>query len=268
MNIQEEYNEGRRDFSYMRLEGVNLKGANLLGADFTNADFTNADFTNADFTGAYFNGAYLKDAIFTRAILDDADFTAAYLHGAVLTKTNSKSANFNSANLENSTINEAKFRHSELVGTDLENANLEGTDFTGADLTWANLIKANFTGAILDGTCIDPAAPLPPLTDEEILVAGLYPEGEWVYGWRTEMSAMKCEKYVPREEPYVAPVFSVDQRTPCHPGIYLASRKWLIEARWDLVVRCRCRRDELVHAGDKWRAKRLWIEEGRNEYSR
>ena len=25
------------------------------------------------------------------------------------------------------------------------------------------------------------------------------------------------------------------------------------------IVRCKCRRDELVHAGDKWRAKRIWV---------
>jgi hypothetical protein len=231
--IQESYDSGLRNFSYTHFAGVNLRGANLPGANFTGATLTYVNFV----------GAYLPNTNFTSANLSNADFTGARLTGARLSGTN--------------------FTDAVLIHTAFKNANLVGANFTGATLTNTSLIGVDFKDTVLTGTCLDPAAIVPPLTDEEILAAGLEIDGEWVCGWRTERSRIAGgTKYVPRTEPYVAPIFSVDQYTSCHPGIYLADRKWLADhyGKHEPVVRCRCRRDELLHSGYKWRAKRLWIE--------
>jgi hypothetical protein len=85
-------------------------------------------------------------------------------------------------------------------------------------------------------------------------------DGEsWVYGWRTKRS--QCVGNTVYEPGiYTATVFSVDTETECHPGIYIASEAWLkSNYPGKEVVRCRCRRIELLHAGDKWRCKQLEV---------
>ena len=154
-----------------------------------------------------------------------------------------------------------------LQGADLSDANLSDTNLRHADLRYANLIGANLLGADLSGTCLDPDAPIPTIPDSEIVNnAGLeiqtVDNEERVYGWRTETSQHAGNThYVPKNEPYEAPVFSVDTDTSCHPGIYLASENWLAHNYYVDVplVRCYCLRSELIHAGDKWRCKRLWV---------
>jgi hypothetical protein len=97
---------------------------------------------------------------------------------------------------------------------------------------------------------------------KDIKAAGFKVKGKLVYGWRTQRSQYcGSQEYVPGRC-HKAPVFSVDKSTPCHPGIYLASKKDWLEKEYgkDIkLVQCFCRKDELVHAGDKWRCKRLWI---------
>jgi uncharacterized protein YjbI with pentapeptide repeats len=156
---------------------------------------------------------------------------------------------------------------------DLRGAYLSGANLRGADLSKASLSKAylsgaylsgaNLRGANLSGTCLDPVAPVPSITDEEILCAGFEIRGDEIWGWRTRVS-QHCGTTVYTPGEHVAPVFSVDT-TPCHPGIYIASLAWLRGQYCALTdadfVRCRCLRSELVHAGDKWRAKRIWVVE-------
>ena len=134
-------------------------------------------------------------------------------------------------------------------------------DFSRANLRDANLTGANLTGANLFGTCLSTDNSVPYLSDTEITEAGLEIVGDRVYGYRTALS-LRCGDtcYVIRDAPYVAPWFSTDSDTSCHPGIYLASKKWLAMSYSDRsLVRCYCMRSELVHAGDKWRCKRLWV---------
>jgi hypothetical protein len=67
----------------------------------------------------------------------------------------------------------------------------------------------------------------------------------------------------------VAPVFSLDLESDCHPGIYLDGLAQLTQSCGECglgslvpVVKCWCRRDEvLVTQGDapKVRCKRLWV---------
>jgi hypothetical protein len=144
---------------------------------------------------------------------------------------------------------------------DLSGADLRGADLRGANLGWANLGWADLSGADLGNTCLDPSTPLPEIPDAEILAAGLEIVGDRVYGWRTERSQhVGSTRYAPRPEPYEAPWFSSDSSTPCHPGIYLAGREWMDGEYPDAdLVRCYCLRSELLHAGDKWRCRRLWI---------
>ena len=109
---------------------------------------------------------------------------------------------------------------------------------------------------------MDPAAPVPELTDEEIHEAGLDARGEYVWGWRTAQSQHYNKTHYELGGCYEASWFSIGPgRGGCHPGIYLAGKAWLKACYGGPLVRCYCRRGELVHDGDKWRAKRLWIVE-------
>jgi hypothetical protein len=130
------------------------------------------------------------------------------------------------------------------------------------DLRDANMIGADLRGANLTGTCLDPANTPPTLTDEEITTAGLIVDGDLVRGWRTNVSQVCGNTSYEPGSHHVAPWFSTDSETPCHPGIYLASKGWLASNHEGAsIVPCHCLRSELVHAGDKFRAKQIWIEE-------
>jgi hypothetical protein len=223
---------------------ANLADANLAGADLADADLRGADLAGADLRGANLAGADLRGANLAGADLADADLRGADLAGADLRGANLAGADLRGAN---------------LAGADLADADLRGADLAGADLRGANL-----AGADLSGTCLDPAAPVPVLTDDEITAAGLEigeHEGRAIVrGWRTCKSQhVGSNEYTPGW--HEAPVFSVSVETPCHPGIYFASMAWLIrEYEIPHVVRCWAYRDELIHAGDKWRAKRIFVE--------
>jgi hypothetical protein len=179
--------------------------------------------------------------------LQYADLRHAYLRGA---------------NLQGNYLRGADLRHANLQRADLRGADLRHANLQDADLRGANLQDADLQGADLLNTILDPAAPMPAIPDAAICEAGLTIDGDIVRGWRTAKS-IHCgtQSYTAQAEPYVAPYFSVDQLTPCHPGIYLASLDWLREEYPDVeIVPCHCLRSELVHAGDKWRCKRLWID--------
>ena len=148
----------------------------------------------------------------------------------------------------------------DLARADLKGANLTRADLTNANLTKADLTNADLTGANLTGTCLDPKATVPAPTDDEILDAGLEIVGDLVYGWRTRISAHCGDMVYKPGKCYTVPWFSVCQETDCHPGIYLARKEWLDHEYGEYShVRCYCRRDELIHARDKWRCKRLWV---------
>jgi hypothetical protein len=172
-------------------------------------------------------------------------------------------ANLCGANLCGANLCDADLRYVDLRGADLRDADLRDADLSSADLRGANLCDANLCGANLTSTCLDPAALLSIIPDSNIEAAGLRIHGPWVYGWRTARSQHAgSTEYAIRDEPYVAPWFSVDSETSCHPGIYLAGKSYLAkEYDGHALVACKCLRSELVHAGDKWRCKRLWIVE-------
>ena len=136
----------------------------------------------------------------------------------------------------------------------LRGANLGGADLRGADLGWANLGGANLSGTILA------KGPLPLILSDDIIGAGLETDGGFVIGWRTKKSTIIGTTTYEPGKVYTAPVFSTCQDSPCHPGIYFASKEWLIENYGSAqLVRCCCLRSELLHVGNKWRCKRLMI---------
>jgi hypothetical protein len=141
-------------------------------------------------------------------------------------------------------------------------------DLSGANLSGANLSEADLRGADLGGTCLDPAAYPRRSTESEIEAAGLELIGGRVYGWRCAGSVYVSSDDYSEPGEYVAPIFSVDESTECHPGRYFASRAWLesqSDYRGKPLVRCWAHWHEICHAGDKWRARRLWSEGSQGE---
>ena len=188
------------------------------------------------------------------------------LRGASLSWADLSGANLHYANLSGADLSGAN-----LCRADLSAADLRGANLWGADLRNAHLYGADLSAADLLCTTLDPAASMPKLTDSDIRSMGLEIHGNRVCGWRTAMSlhCANAEHYTPHHHPYVAPWFSVDTSSPCHPGIYLSGlarlREFLDEnsIRDRRIVRVWCYRSELVIAGSyswrKCRCRRLWV---------
>ena len=186
-------------------------------------------------------------------------------------------ANLGWANLRGANLGGADLQGADLRGADLTGANLAGASLHGAYLTWANLTRAdltranlaradlteaNLTEADLTGTCLDPAAPCPPLPDAATLAQGgltlrRVRGRDRVYGSRTADSQhVGSHDYRPRRW-HVAPWFSVDASTECHPGIYLGGTGYRDQAR----VECWAYADETVwiSATKGARARRIYV---------
>ena len=142
-------------------------------------------------------------------------------------------------------------------------ANLSWAYLDGANLSGANLTWADFTGANLSNTILDPKLKCPAYTDLDILATGLEIDNDKIYGYRTKQSQHCGSTIYEPGQCYEASVFSICQTTDCHPGLYLASKSWLAENYPSVKhVKCYALRNEIVIAGGKIRAKRLWIVEG------
>jgi uncharacterized protein YjbI with pentapeptide repeats len=144
-----------------------------------------------------------------------------------------------------------------LQDANLQGANLQDADLQGANLRDANLRDAYLYGANLRGTCLDPEAIIP---EQDLSELGEVKDG-YVYAWRTAKSMHVGNNVYEPGQTYVAPVFSVDDVSSCHPGIYLASMDWL-EAQYGLAlafVRVRARVSDVLRAGGKYRARRIEV---------
>jgi hypothetical protein len=262
--VTERYRQGIRYFY-----GANLHCANLYGAD-----LEGVNLERADLEGANLSKAYLSDANLVRANLEGANLEGAYLEGANLSDAKLLGANLEGVNLEGANLEGAILDGANLTGANLRaylsgacliRVNLKGANLSGANLTRTNLRGANFEGANLHGTCLDPRGIPRPVTDEELLNAGLKfdEETSLVYGYRTCTSIhVGSTRYEPRNR-YDADVFSVDSNTECHPGIYFAGLIWVRERYFsqNRFIRVSCLRHEIVHVGDKFRTRRIWTHE-------
>ena len=183
----------------------------------------------------------------------------AYLRGAALRSADLSSADLRRAALRSADLSSADLSSADLSGANLRSADLSGAYLRGADLSGANLLGANLRSADLSGTCLDPDAQTQTIPDAAIAAAGLAIDGQWVTGRRTARS-LHCgaTEYLPGSA-HVAPWFST-AATACHPGLYLAGAEWLATQYPDEpTVEVRCLRADLLHAGDKWRCRRLWV---------
>jgi hypothetical protein len=180
-----------------------------------------------------------------QSTLRGANLSGAYLHGADLRE----------ANLSGAYLFRANLREADLSGADLH-----GADLHGADLREANLRGADLSGAYLSGTTLDPLAAVPHPTARQFVEAGFALEGDFVIGYRTRKSMHVGSTVYEPGTAHAAPWFSVDQYTECHPGLYFAPVAWCRrEYPCEDLVRVAAVRDEVVRAGNKWRAKRLLV---------
>ena len=149
-----------------------------------------------------------------------------------------------------------------VIASGLVNSLKELVEANGANLQGVSLQGANLRGANLSGTCLDPNAKIPQASDQAFLDAGFELSGDYILGWRTQVS-QHCgsTQYAPGQM-YQAPWFSTDASTDCHPGLYLASKTWM-EKNYPqaALVRCKALKSEVLGAGNKFRAKRLWVME-------
>ena len=182
------------------------------------------------------------------------EFPGNRLSGADLSKANLSGANLYGANLSGANLSEANLSEANLRG-----ANLSEADLSKADLSGANLYGANLSGADLSNTCLDPNALVPSISDEVLITSGFTIDGDKIFGFRTLKSQYYGEHVYTSGE-HISNAFSVDINTDCHPGIYLAGMEYMkANYKGKEGVKCYCFRNEMVHAGDKFRAKRIWV---------
>lgn len=141
INIQSQYNQGKRDFSKLQLRKIDLrnsklKGINLVESDLSYADLRDADLSNANLSHCHFNEANLSGANLSGANLEGAYFIKAYL---------------NKVDFKKAILKEAYFTGSFLIKADFMKADLSGSFLNGAHLN-----SAIFQSAIYDNmTCFD-----------------------------------------------------------------------------------------------------------------
>ena len=140
------YADGKRDFTWVDLQGASLAGATLVKIGLSRGKLNQAVLSGADLTQAH-----LLKAEFAEANLQGANLTQATLTKANLTGTNLQKANLGDANLSRANLAGANLTGANLAGVDLSAANLTGTILKRADLTGAKLNGANLTGATLEG---------------------------------------------------------------------------------------------------------------------
>lgn len=167
--ILKAYSEGRRDFSRVKIPGVDLHGADLSNSTFVVADLTGANLSHANFTGADLGAANLSGAT-----IKGAKFTKAKLRGSVLRgvlaarelppifHTQPRSASFDQCDLWEADLSEAALAWASFAGADLERANASGAILTlcnfertrliSCRLDRARLWNADLTKAILTDT--------------------------------------------------------------------------------------------------------------------
>lgn len=193
----------------------------------------------------------------------ERDFHDVGLDGSCLSGYDFSGANFPNSSFSNSYLCRTSFVGANLSGVDFKCANLSEANFCGADLSGANLSftrldLTKFNDANLNGTILDPKNKITPLSDDELEDFEI--DGDYVIGYRTQYSIIIGSTRYHTGRMYEAPYFSVDHMTSCHPGIYMASKKYIMRMySRHSIVKCKCLRSELIKAGDKFRAKRIWI---------
>ena len=207
-----------------------------------------------DLSDKNLRGANLYEVDLRGANLFDADLTGANLYAADLRKADLREADCAGANLYLADLCEADLRGADFTGANLSNACLRSANLSGADLVWTNLNLADFRD-----TCLDPERS-PKDATQALVDAGFRIEHGLVYGFRTKHS-LHADRITYLPGTYVAPVFSTDENSDCHPGIYFAPEQWLRKtyASEEKLVRIVSRISDVCAAGDKFRTKELMV---------
>jgi hypothetical protein len=167
-------------------------------------------------------------------------------------------ANLRRANLSGADLSYANLSYADLSDANLSGANLSGANLSGANLSGANLSDADLSDADLSRTCLDQKL----LASQRAFCKACPPTkhgGRIVY--RTAVSQhIGSTRYVPGVT-YIAPIFSFDAATACHPGIYAASLDWIQRNyEGEPLVRCYVRDGEwVITAKGAIRCKRLRV---------
>lgn len=146
IDIQNQYNQGERDFQKLQLRRVDLRnhklqGVNLAGADLSYADLRDVDLSNANLSNCYFNEANLSGANLRGANLQGAYLIKAYLTNVCLKKA---------------ILKEAYFTGSFLTKADLTQADLSGTFFNSVHVSGAIFKKATYDNMTRFDKSFDP----------------------------------------------------------------------------------------------------------------
>lgn len=127
--LKTSYAKGRRDFSLLTLNSVDLQKVELAGGNFSEAKLRKANFQNADLNGVNFGRADLTQATLRGANLGRAYFSNANLQGADL----------RGANLSYATLSNANLRGANLCGADLTGARVTDEQLAVAKTNWSTI---------------------------------------------------------------------------------------------------------------------------------
>jgi uncharacterized protein YjbI with pentapeptide repeats len=252
------------DFRGANLCGINLRKKNLSGVNFGGVNLNGADFEGADISGANFEKADLSWANLRRTNIDKKTvIDPKYRLVWEIVNQDSREKNFSKADLSRTNLREIDFTLANLSKVDFSKADLSGVSFILANLNKSNfsgtyLGNTNFDKADLSSTILDPNAKIPSqdLSDWEIWEDGL------LRGWRSENSpyypASSGFKYIPGRT-YVAPVFSLDISTVCHPGLHVCtSIKDAFVWGYKIIEVAICPED-IIQSMGKWRCRKFKV---------
>jgi serine/threonine-protein kinase len=127
--LKSSYTKGRRDFSLLTLNSLDLQKTSLIGGNFTEAKLKKANFQGSDLSGVNFGRADLTQASLRSANLGRTYFSNANLQGADL----------RGANLSYATLSNANLRGANLCGADLTGARVTEDQLTMARTNWATV---------------------------------------------------------------------------------------------------------------------------------
>lgn len=118
------------DFSYSKMDGVDLKEAFLCGTKLQYASLNKANFYCAE--------------------LNDADLKGAHLVLSHMNHMTALNANFAQADLEKASMAESILRNANFKGANLVDVTFAYADLREADFTGATVLRCNFQGALME----------------------------------------------------------------------------------------------------------------------
>ncbi len=115
--IVQKIDKGDKDFSNVRIVGLDWAGRNLSGYNFENSAFEWVSFSNCKLIGANFSSAHMDWTMFSNADLTKANFEHADIWNAIFDST---------------TLDNANFKNSNLRWVAFPDGNMNAADFSGA----------------------------------------------------------------------------------------------------------------------------------------